>query len=48
MNRLGNNINQITKAVHTNEIGHQYAIEEVRRHMKTLIELTEKLNAKIQ
>jgi len=48
MNRLGNNINQITKAVHTNEIGHQYAIEEVKKHMKKLVELAEKLNVKIQ
>jgi len=48
LNRLGNNINQITKAVHTNEIGRQYAIEKVKKYMKILVDLTEKLNTKIQ
>jgi len=45
MNKIGNNINQITKAIYTNNIDHSYAIEEVKSNMNKLIILAEKLNS---
>jgi len=48
MNRIGNNINQITKAVHTKRTEEKHAIEEVKKHMERLVDLAENINTKAQ
>ncbi|MCC2600821.1 plasmid mobilization relaxosome protein MobC [Sphingobacterium sp. FBM7-1] len=47
INRIGNNINQIAKAIYTNNISHKSAIEELQNDMKYLYKFAIDLNKKI-
>lgn len=48
LNKLGNNINQITKAIYTNNISHQSAIDEVQKNMTFLYNLAKEINNKLK
>lgn len=48
LNKLGNNINQIAKAIYTNSISHKSAIEEVNRNMNFLYKLAKDIDEKIK
>ena len=44
VNKVGNNINQVTKALHSNNVSHQMAIEELTSQMKYIYKLAIALN----
>lgn len=44
VNKLGHNINQIAKALHTHSISHQLAIEKVNNYMSFLYKIAHSLD----
>lgn len=48
LNKLGNNINQIAKAIYTNNISHHSAIREVQQNMAFLYSLAKEIDEKLR